>query len=901
MDFAMVPIMRYNERFDEARLCAQLERMRDQGFGGVFVETGKFHGLDTPRYLSRAWWRDTQMAVRLCEQVGIDFWIYDDEDWPSASAGGQLPGDNSRLQAKFLRHRAVEARGPRTFTARVGRDFLGAVAVPTGPGRSPADRTVVHPHRVRAGRLRIELGDGRWRIHFFSHGACKGWFLPLHPDPCDDALCRTFVDRVHGGYERHFPEKLGKVIRGTFTDEVTISTAGWPWFNRFPYAPSFPWSARLPEEYRRRTGRDLLADLPEIVEGDGKAGLQGRADHWATLGSMHAEHYYRRIGEWCERHGMISTGHLMGEEFLEHQVTHSGGDPMELQSHQHMPGIDWIHPFEFHRNFPIAVPKLAVSAAHQHGKPRVMSESFAAAGWGLSFEDMMRILNFQFACGIGFIVPITFRYTLQDRKHFTFYPPGIAVQQPYFEHFRPMADYVRRMCLMNSVGQHAAEVAVLHPTTEARTLFPDFKAMRRATRSYNGACEELARQQIDFDIIDEAGLSRGRVIRDRGLRIGEETYQAILVPRMRTIRAETLRRLDLLARRGVPVVWLSEIPRTVLDTGDDRRLRDLHGALGIQGNHTRPRGDVWPSGRSRHRHRFVKRDVTRALRRLRGSLQCAVKRCSTPHLLVQHRIIDGESHFLCFNRSASHRVCEVTFSQGGHVTLLDAMTGKPCEAPSVKRGRGSTTISLSLMPFEAVWVAFHRDPRQCAPSLRWADPKPVRTLGGLWRFTGRSITDDPDLRQNFCQRSGRLRGRVPRIPERIRCGDWCKQGLATFSGVGCYERTFTAPPQRLRDGEKWVLDLGRVAHTARVWLNGDELGTLVHAPFRLDITDALRRGENTLRVEVANTLVNYYSQFKGLRGASHAHGGTGHHSHVSGLLGPVRICRWYPRSAGGGR
>lgn len=895
-EFAMVPILRYNERLRADRLRFQLQQVRKQGLGGVFVETGKFHGLDTPRYLSAAWWRDIGLVIRLCEEVGIHYWIYDDEDWPSASAGGQLPGKNARFQSKYLRASTAEVEGPAVHAVRTGRGFLGAVAVPASDRRGADERIVVGPRGAKNGRVKLRLGAGRWRVHVFSAGVCRGWFLPLHPDACDAELAKAFVRMVHGGYERHFRDKLGRVIRGTFTDEVTIPTAGLPWMDRFPYAPAFPWSAKLPEEYRQRTGRDLLGDLPDIISGEGKRGLQGRADFWAALGAMYARNYYGLIAQWCERHGMISTGHLMGEEDMQHQVALSGGDPMELQAQQHMPGIDWIHPFEHYSKFPIAVPKLAASVAHLHGKTRVMSESFAAAGWGLSFSDMMRILNYQFACGINFIVPITLRYTLQDKKHYTFYPPGIAVQQPYFEHFRPMADYVSRLCYLNAIGHHDAEVAVLHPATEARTLFPDEGALKRLTASFNGICEELARQQIDFDILDEASLARGRPVPGLGLRIGNEAYRAIFVPRMKTIRAATLRRLQHLAESGVRVVWLSELPQVLLDAGSDKPLADLRGQL-------RRRGAREREGRALTRggHELFRGDVSRCLARLRPGLGCAVRDCNSRELIVQHRRIHREDHFLCFNRSRRWNRFRVTFAAQGHVRLLDAMTGQVCPAPPARAVKGGTELAFTLMPFEAIWVWFPREAVPCAPTLRWAELRAVKTLSGPWRFSARSVVEDPNQRHNFSRRDGRLRGRVPPIPETIECGDWCRLGLAHLSGVGTYERTFSWPIGTAVPGERTVLDLGRVAHTARVWVNGREVGTAVHPPFRFDITEVLVPGENTLRVDVANTLVNYYSQFKELRKASYAHGGTGHHSKVSGLLGPVRICRWSPAGRENGR
>lgn len=81
-------------------------------------------------------------------------------------------------------------------------------------------------------------------------------------------------------------------------------------------------------------------------------------------------------------------------------------------------------------------------------------------------------------------------------------------------------------------------------------------------------------------------------------------------------------------------------------------------------------------------------------------------------------------------------------------------------------------------------------------------------------------------------------------------------GVRYFSGTASYEKRFSVPAEALANGKRLFLDLGRVEVLAQVAVNGRELGTLWKPPFRVDITEAVRRGENDLAVRVTNLWPN---------------------------------------------
>jgi hypothetical protein len=112
----------------------------------------------------------------------------------------------------------------------------------------------------------------------------------------------------------------------------------------------------------------------------------------------------------------------------------------------------------------------------------------------------------------------------------------------------------------------------------------------------------------------------------------------------------------------------------------------------------------------------------------------------------------------------------------------------------------------------------------------------------------------------------------------IGLGDWSKMGiLNNYSGGARYRTSFALTKEEAKS--KTFIDLGKVAGTAEIVVNGKPAGIKVAPPWMQDITGLLKEGDNSLEVLVYNTLSNHYqtipSNYRG--------------NPVSGLLGPVRL------------
>ena len=208
---------------------------------------------------------------------------------------------------------------------------------------------------------------------------------------------------------------------------------------------------------------------------------------------------------------------------------------------------------------------------------------------------------------------------------------------------------------------------------------------------------------------------------------------------------------------------------------------------------------------------------------------------------------DGEVDiYFVANGSALAVQAHCVFRVVGRVPQIwDPVSGNRYSQTAYEEKQGRTSLTVSLEPHGSAFVVF-LPPQRAAESMAAPPAEPaakaaLQTLAGPWE-----VRFQPG------------RG----APEKMtfdRLADWSKHpdtGVRHFSGEAVYATTFELSGERLASGRRLELDIGRVEVMARVRLNGRDLGVLWTPPFRVDITDAIRSGDNRLEITVANLWPN---------------------------------------------
>ncbi|MEA5460385.1 glycosyl hydrolase [Arcicella sp. LKC2W] len=152
---------------------------------------------------------------------------------------------------------------------------------------------------------------------------------------------------------------------------------------------------------------------------------------------------------------------------------------------------------------------------------------------------------------------------------------------------------------------------------------------------------------------------------------------------------------------------------------------------------------------------------------------------------------------------------------------------------TVKDGR--TQLKINLEVNGSVFVIFSKKALNATPNYSLSVSK---TIQGAWNVT-------------FDDKNGGIK--TPQIFDKL--SDWSVNQdslIRYFSGTATYQISF----QINKTQKRYWLDLGEVANIASINVNGINCGIAWTAPYRVEITKAIREGENKLRIEVSNTWAN---------------------------------------------
>lgn len=545
------------EALDRGRLRWQMERFVDGGVYNLVVinlaATGPYGASDAdqPAFLSDAWWEIFTAVCEDAQVLGVRLWFYDQIGFASSNIKERLVHREPRFGGWRLQCAVREGEGPLTVECPPEGRPLAAMAIEIDDRGEAIGEPMPLPLAERragtekGGRQRLRL------VYAVPHG-----FDYLQPE-----ACRRLLDAVHGAFERRAGRFFGTVIAGSFQDELAAMPT---------------WSERFAAEFRQRKGYDLLPHLHALWEGRAPSAEGVRADYQKLRAELAEESFFRPLGEWHARHGLICGFDQMGgsRTGLPIDTVALYGDYLRTQRWYGAPGSD-------HRG----EGKIHSSLAHLHGHPRAWLEGFHSTGWGATLEEIFDWLLPWLRAGATLFNPHAAYYSTRG-GWWEWAPPSTCWRQPYWRHHSLFAQTVSRLCFLLSQGVHVCDIGVLHPTTTAQAdltlagALPPAAAAHAVYRALVGSMVwermepgVLDRDRRDFDILDDASVQSAQ-IEDGHLCVGGERYRAIVLPACEVLESDTAEALCRFVAGGGRLVGVAGLPRLAVD-GDPRPAEAL--------------------------------------------------------------------------------------------------------------------------------------------------------------------------------------------------------------------------------------------------------------------------------------------------------------------------------------
>jgi hypothetical protein len=204
-----------------------------------------------------------------------------------------------------------------------------------------------------------------------------------------------------------------------------------------------------------------------------------------------------------------------------------------------------------------------------------------------------------------------------------------------------------------------------------------------------------------------------------------------------------------------------------------------------------------------------------------------------------HRRADELEIYFVANQSGERVDTDCTFRVSGRAAeLWDPVTGTMRPLNTLENSDGRTSITMGFEAHQSFFVIFRDTPSpQSAPQEDFPTLRSVATLDGPWEVV-------------FDEKRG---GPGAVVFDTLL--DWAKHSderVRHYSGIATYRKTFDCPT----NAGPVLLDIGEVPGLARIRLNGQDLGVLWCAPWRSDITAAVKPTANQLEIDVANRWPN---------------------------------------------
>jgi hypothetical protein len=831
---------------DKATITREMTEFHEAGLGGV--EVGMFYGAKgaEDRYLDFLSPRCMEMLAHASSEatrLGMRLDMATVAGWPFGGPNVSAAMASSRLNVTsypLVSHERLTTRLPSRRPAgdlqvtanadgqiALPKESLGELQAAVAVSESGEQQDVTDLVR-KDGQIDWSAPAGRWQLWVVSRIA------PIQT-----------VKRPTPGNAGYVLDPFSATAMREYVKRFSAAFAGFPapkpnaqFHESFEYFDA-DWSPGVFDAFHQKRGYDLRSQLSAFAgSGTDDVVARVRCDYRETMSDLHLD-YLKTWSDWAHEQGSLSRNQ-------------AHGSPGNMLDHYAAADIPETEAYKQDRS--LLVMKFASSAAHTTGKPLVSSETgtWVKEHFTETLGDLKALVDDFFLGGVN---RVKFHGAASSPADVAW--PGwmfyastqFNSRNPIWRDVPAFTSYITRCQSVLQAGQPDNDVLLywpVHdlwkqpaeyntPTQKAAGALPHHNVHEREWFEGEAVGEiaaQLWQRGYGFDFVSDRQLSAATV--NHGIALADSRYQVLIVPPCETMPETTLARLLSLAEAGATIIFADHLPKDVSGLGKlAERREEFRKQLACL---------VFANGP-------VKVAKLGKGKVLLGSADAALNEAKVLRetmtdsgLVFIRRTEAGCRHYFIANRGGKAFDGWLPIATPAKsAVIMDPMTGR----------NGIATMRIAESQAE-VYVQFQ--PGESLILRMLAEEETVmRTNETRWSYSqseGQPIVLSGTWKVDFIQGGPAL----PPPAEIVTLASWTNLSAdaARFAGTARYRLTFDAPQPST---DHWLLDLGTVAQSARIRLNGSTLGTRFAAPYQVTLP-ALKLQGNELEIEVTNVAAN---------------------------------------------
>jgi hypothetical protein len=827
---------------DEKNLDRLLTEYSKAGIGGVEIAPiygAKGHEAKYLEFLSPQWMGMLDFTVKKASslQMGVDMtqgtgWPFGGPQVTPQHAASRLILQKYALNSGQTLQETLEVSDPKQ---REMGAVLQAVMAYSDKGAILSLTDKVSPQ----GKLTWKAPTGTWEIYAAFNGKTRQMVKRAAPGGAGYTLNHLSKEATQAYLQRFSQAFNGSNhgVRAFYNDSYEVYNADW--------------SANFLDEFQKRRGYDLRPYLRELVSKETTDHIARlKSDYRETMGEMLYDNFYGPWTAWAHKHNSLTKNQSHG----------SPGNLLDLYAAVDIPECETFGSSYFPipglrrdstdvRNVdpdPIML-KFASSAAHVAGKNLVSSETFTWLGehFKTSYSQMKPEVEQVFLSGVNHVFYHGVTYSPEEVAWpgWLFYASlNMTPANSLWPQFNGFNQYITRVQSVLQSGKADNEILVYWPIHEVWGKPEKMEMMigvhevdnwLHPTQFYKQS-KQLMEAGYSLDFVSDKMLQEASVQGNQIVTAAAAAHKVLVLPQSKYMSLATFERAIQLAKDGATVI-IEQLPTDVpgLQDLEKRRLRlkELTQSLSFTdaGNGIRQlktgKGEI-----------LLSQDISKAL----AFKDIQREALTDTGLKFIRRNLGSGKYYYLVNHTAKDIDTTIPLNlAASSVVILDPQSGAAGKATS-SEAKEKTMVRVQLKSGEALILkATSTDPKEV---LAWQYLDNAGTpleIKGMWALT-------------FTQ-GGPVLPAAQKLTQLKSWPELADKNAEAFSGTGEYNITFNLPSKK---AQEYVLDLGKVSETAKVWINGQEVGYLNSIPFQARVGQYLKPGKNTLKIEVANLMAN---------------------------------------------